>query len=49
MFLFAALTLTWVVLFSYLLFVNGRLTGLRRQLDALEQSQADDEPEKEDL
>ena len=34
-FLFAAVTTTWIVIFLYLLFLNGRLTSLRRELDAL--------------
>ena len=35
-FLFAALAVTWIVVFLYLVFLHGRLAGLRRELDALE-------------
>ena len=49
MFLFAAVTATWVVIFIYLLFLNGRLAGLRRQLDALERRRADEEGAGEEL
>jgi len=34
-FLFAAATATWLVLFAYLLFLSGRLASLRRELDSL--------------
>ena len=35
-FLFAALAVTWIVVFLYLVFLHGRLASLRRELDALE-------------
>lgn len=41
-FLFAAVLVTWVVIFLYLLFLAGRLAALRRDLDALKA----DEPER---
>ncbi len=49
MFLFAAVTATWVVIFIYLLFLNGRLAGLRRQLEALERRRPGGEDEGEEL
>ncbi len=47
-FLFAAVMATWIVVFIYLLFVNGRLAGLRRQLDALERRRPHNESDQED-
>ncbi len=34
-YLFAAVTATWLVIFVYLLFLSGRLASLRRELDAM--------------
>ncbi len=39
-FLYAALGVTLLAIVGYLLFVNGRLTALRRQRDALERGAA---------
>ena len=35
-FLFAAMLVTWAVLFLYLVFLGGRVTALRRDLETLE-------------
>jgi len=35
MFLFAALTIVWVVIVGYLVVLSGRLSALQRELDAL--------------
>ena len=34
-FLFVAMVVTWLVVFLYLLYLNGRLAALRRELDNL--------------
>jgi CcmD family protein len=48
-FLFAAVVVIWVAVFIYLLNISGRLTALRRELDALERPDRDpggDNPSK---
>ena len=35
-FLFAAVTATWLVLFVYLVFLSGRLASLRRELETVQ-------------
>jgi CcmD family protein len=45
-FLFAAVVVIWVAVFIYLLNISGRLTALRRELDALEHP--DPKPRRDD-
>jgi CcmD family protein len=40
-FLFAAFFIAWLVLGLYLWHLSGRLSGLRRELEALKQQEAD--------
>lgn len=34
-YLFAAFTITWLLIFGYLLYLSGRIGGLRDEVDAL--------------
>lgn len=45
-FLFAAVIVIWVAVFIYLLNISGRLSALRREIEALEQSDVD--PRRDD-
>ena len=42
-YLFAAFFVAWLVLLLYLLILAGRVSGLRRELDALRREQQDGE------
>lgn len=42
-FLFAAFFVAWLVLLLYLWHLSGRLSGLRRELDALKERRTDSE------
>jgi len=46
-YLFAALTIVWVVIIGYVIILGGRLSAVQRELDALKrQDRWSDDPER---